>query len=248
VYWLLHDITAFKQAIAQAQNAERALHQSWEQLRTLTAHLQHMQEQERTRIAREIHDELAQTLTGLKMDIAWFAKRLATAPPAWQERLTAMTATLTTLFQTVRRIGTELRPYMLDELGLLAAMTWYTQEVCQRASLAYELHIPTEEVSLDQERATALFRIFQEALTNVVRHAEASQVRVCMVQYPDAVRLEVADNGKGCPAERLTERVSMGILGMRERASLWGGELTIAERPGGGTALTVRLPSCPVPV
>jgi PAS domain S-box-containing protein len=247
VYWLVHDITVQKRAIAQAQHAERALRRSQEQLRRLATHLQNTQEQERTRIAREIHDDLAQTLTGLKMDLAWFAKRLHTAPLAWHERLTAMATTLTTMFQTVRRIGTELRPLMLDELGLLAAIPWYLQEVCQRASLAYELHMPTEELILDQERTTALFRIFQEALTNVVRHAEASQVSVCMVQYPDAVCLEVADDGKGCPAERVAEPASLGILGMRERAALWGGELTIAERPGGGTALTVRLPLRPTP-
>ena len=248
VYWLVHDITTHKHAIEQAQHAESALRHSQEQLRRLAAHLQNAQEQERTRIAREIHDELAQTLTGLKMDVAWFAKRLTTAPPAWHERLTAMNTTLTTLFQTVRRIGTELRPAMLDELGLPAALTWYLQEVCQRAGLAYKLHTPPEEMTLDQARATALFRIFQEALTNVVRHAEASQVSICIAQEPDAVLLEVADNGKGCPPERLVRRGSMGLLGMRERASLWGGEVKIAERPGGGTTLTVRLPTRPAPV
>jgi len=231
-----------QRAAEKAEQAEQALRSSHEQLRQLATYLQNAQEQERTRIARELHDDLAQMLTSLRMDVTWLARRAATAPPVWHEHLTNMATTIDTLNRAVHRIGTELRPNVLDALGLAAAVEWQAQEVCQRAGLTYTMHMPTEELTIDRARATAVFRIFQEALTNVVRHAEAGHVVVRLVQHPEAVRLEVVDNGKGVTQEQLTDGASLGLVGMRERARLWGGEVTIQGTPGVGTTVTIWIP------
>jgi DNA-binding NarL/FixJ family response regulator len=235
--------SAERQRVAEkAAQAEQALRSSHEQLRQLATHLQNAQEQERTRIARELHDDLAQMLTSLRMDVTWLARRAVSAPSVWRERLTHIATTIDTLGRAVHRIGTELRPNVLDALGLTAAIEWQVQEVGQRTGLTYTMQLPPEDLTIDQSRATALFRIFQEALTNVVRHAEASHVSVRLVQRPDVVRLEVADNGKGMAPEQLVDCASLGLLGMRERARLWGGDMTIQSTPGVGTTVTVWIP------
>jgi PAS domain S-box-containing protein len=234
-----------QRAAEKAEKAEQALRSSHEELRQLATYLQNAQEQERTRIARELHDDLAQMLTSLRMDVTWLARRAVTVSSIWRERLTNMTCTIDTLGRAVRRIGTELRPNILDALGLVPAIEWQVQEVGQRTGLTYTVQIPTEELSIDQARATALFRIFQEALTNVVRHAEARHVVIRLVQDPEAMRLEVVDNGKGITPEQLTDRASLGLVGMRERARLWGGDVTIQGTPGVGTTVTIWLPCGP---
>src|SRR5439155_11877562 len=167
------EITEHRRTAKKAHQAQQDLHSSREQLRQLAMYLQNAQEQERARIARELHDELAQPLTSLKMDLTWLARRAVTTPTAWHEHLTAMTTVIDTLSESVRRIGTKLRPNILDNVGLEAAMEWQLKEVCERASLTYTLQMPEKEVTLGPARATAVFRIFQEALTNVIRHAEA---------------------------------------------------------------------------
>src|SRR5262249_52686908 len=154
----------------KAAQAEQALRSSHEQLQQLATYLQNAQEQERTRIARELHDDLAQMLTSLRMDVTWLARRAATISPVWRERLSNMTTTIDTVGRAVRRIGTELRPNVLDALGLAAAIEWQVQEACQRTGMTYTVQVPAEELCIDQARATVVFRIFQEALTNVVRH------------------------------------------------------------------------------
>jgi signal transduction histidine kinase len=239
---VVQDITERKRAEEKTKQAEQTLRSFQEQLRDLATHLQERQEEERRCIAREIHDELAQTLTALKIDTSWLMRRLDKAPRAVQERLKEMGALLETLVNSVRRIGTELRPDVLDDLGLTAAIEWQLQDVHKRTGIDYELSLPSEDIPLDQGRATAMFRIFQEALTNVLRHAEASKAVVRVMQQADALLLEVADDGKGITPEQLTDRTSLGLLSMRERALLWGGELTIQGKAGEGTRVTVRLP------
>jgi PAS domain S-box-containing protein len=236
------EIVERQRATDKAQRAEQALRNSGEQLRHLATHLQNAQEQERAHIARELHDDLAQALTSLRMDVSWLAGRALTAPVVWRERLTSIAATIDALHQTVRRIGTELRPNVLDTLGLTAAIEWQLQEIQQRTDLTYTLHKPTQELTLDQARATAIFRIFQEAVTNIVRHAAASHIAVRLVQHGNAVLLEVADNGQGIARRQISDRHSLGILGMRERARLWGGYVTINGTPDVGTTVTIWIP------
>jgi PAS domain S-box-containing protein len=232
--WLLRDIT-------ERKHIEQTLRKSQHQLRRLAGHLQQIQEQERARIAREIHDEVAQSLTALHLDLAWLVTRLPNVPEVY-DRLQAMVAQLEALDTTARHIATELRPPLLDDLGLLAAIEWQLQDVSQRTGLAYALLMPHEEITLDPEQATAVFRIFQEALTNVVRHADASEVVVRVHAGPDAIRLEVADDGQGITPEQLDDPAALGLLGMRERAMLWDGEVSVQGKPGVGTTVTLRMP------
>ncbi len=225
----LLDLTALRQQVK-------------EQFRLLALHQHHRQEQERAAIAREIHDELAQTLTSMQMDIAWLAGR-STPDPAVHDRLQAMAAQVDSIDKAVHRIAMELRPRLLDDFGLQAAIEWQLEEVQQRTGLRCMLHVPPEELHLDTERTTALFRIFQEALTNVVRHAHASQVIVRIDHDDTTVCLSVCDNGTGMPPTPSPERQALGLLGMRERAQLWGGTVTIKSQPGTGTSVTVLMPS-----
>jgi PAS domain S-box-containing protein len=239
-------VLGYAQDITERLHAEQALHRSQQRLWELATRLQERQEAERQRIAREIHDELGQALTGFKMDIAWLAKRLVTAPTSCQDHLTRMTTHVEAFLDTVRRIGTALRPNMLDELGLVAAMEYQLQEARRRTGLAYVLTLPAAEIVMESACATALFRIFQEALTNVIRHAQASTVTVLMTQQQDWLLLEVVDDGKGIAAEQIAHWHSLGLRGMSERAELWGGIVTIQGQPGAGTTVAVRMPYHPV--
>jgi len=146
------------------------------------------------------------------------------------------------MIQTVRRISTELRPGILDDLGLVAAVEWAGEEFEARTGTKCRFALPTDDFAVDPERATAVFRIFQETLTNVARHADASEIRVRLAMEGKDLTLEVHDNGRGISEERLSNRRSLGILGMRERAMLLGGELTITGAPGKGTTVRVRVP------
>jgi signal transduction histidine kinase len=240
--WLLRDVSRRKEAEEKTLQAEQALRNSREQLRALTTHLQERQEEERRRIAREIHDELGQVLTVLKIDLAWLANRLGATDPLYQQRFRAMAGFLDTLVTAVRRISTALRPEILDDLGLTAAIEWQLQEVCQRSGLAYELALPVEELDAEPAQATAMFRIFQEALTNVLRHAAASKVTVRLRQQPETLTLEVIDDGRGITPCQLADRGALGLLSMRERAHLWGGDVIIRGDPGHGTTVTLRMP------
>jgi PAS domain S-box-containing protein len=240
--WLLRDISQHKAAQEKARQADQALQQSHEQLRALASHIQNQQEEERRRIAREIHDELAQALTVLKIDVVWLSNQLRTTDSRRRKRLKDMGLLLDGLVSSVRRIGTELRPGILDDLGLTAAIEWQLQEVRKRTGLAYALRLPEEDIALDQARATSMFRIFQEALTNVLRHASARKVAVRLVPQPDALVLEVADDGKGITPDQLADHGSLGLLGMRERAHLLGGEVSIQGQSGEGTVVTLRMP------
>jgi PAS domain S-box-containing protein len=242
VSMIARDITARKQREVQLRATEKALRQSHAQLQRLARHQQHLQEQERAAIAREIHDEVAQTLTTLQLDIAWLAERLTTDPTA-HDSLQAMASQVAALDRSMHRIAMELRPGLLDDLGLLAAMEWQLEETQRRTGLPYTFQVPAQEILLNADRRTALFRIFQEAVTNVVRHAHASHLTVHIVQDPEAVSLTVSDNGTGMTPAQLNDRAALGLLGMRERAQLWGGSVTIfTGQPGIGATVTVRMP------
>jgi signal transduction histidine kinase len=212
------------------------------QMHDLARHLQEVEEGERRRLAQALHDDLGQTITGLQLDVAWLAQHLTGAPVASHRRLESMAQLLDVLHEAVHHIGTDLRPRILDDLGLKAAIVSQLQEAHQRTGIASELSWPSEELLLDKARALALFRIFQEALRNVLRHAKASSVVVRVYQQTDACYLEVSDNGRGITPAQLVDGISLGLLGMHERALFWGGEVTIKGTPSEGTTVVVRLP------
>jgi signal transduction histidine kinase len=237
----MSDVSERVHAEESLHESERLAHSS-EQLRELSARLQSVREEERTRIARAIHDELGQTLTGLKMDVAWLQKHLDQPQPALLAKTQAMSQLIDTTIQTVRRISTELRPGLLDDLGLAATIEWQLQEFQTRTSIEGNLISALEETTLDAEGATTVFRICQEILTNVVRHAQATWVEVTLEETDTFLTLRVQDNGRGMTDSELHSPKSIGLLGMQERARLRAGEVHFQGTPGQGTTVTVRLP------
>jgi signal transduction histidine kinase len=239
--------SALEQRLAELKHAQEALSVSRQQLRALAADLQAVREEERTHVAREIHDVLAQDLTLLKLDLAWLDRRLAQPleaiqPAALHEKLGGMTHTTDTLIQSVQRIATELRPEVLDSLGLSAAIEWQVKDFAARSGIQPKTSLPDEPLALGREPSTALFRILQESLTNVARHAAASEVETSLQWQPGQIVLRIKDNGRGIPAAKLEDPHSVGLAGMRERALLLGGQCEISGRPGEGTTIEVRLP------
>jgi signal transduction histidine kinase len=216
------------------------LRESEEKLRRLAAHLISVREEERAHIAREIHDELGQVLTGLKMEVTWLAKRLKEQPLI--EKTDAMCKLIDSSVQTVRKIATGLRPEMLDDMGLVAAVGWQAKEFQKRTGIRARVKLPPEGAKLDIDISTTMFRIFQEILTNVARHSRATRIDVDLGIGEDSVSLVVADNGVGIAESDLNGKKSLGLLGMHERALLFGGEVKISGAGGEGTRVTVSIP------
>jgi signal transduction histidine kinase len=219
-----------------------AEHVAREQLRDLASYLQTAREEERAHIAREIHDEFGQALTALKMDLSWLTGRLPGGEPRLAEKISSMSDLVDSTIHTVRRVATELRPGLLDDLGLMAAIEWQAEEFAKRTGIDCELYLSNEEIVLDRDLATTAFRIFQETLTNVARHAEATRVRVELEDKPEELVLVVCDNGKGIAESQISGSKSLGLIGMRERARVWGGDVALQGVPGQGTTVTVRIP------
>jgi PAS domain S-box-containing protein len=232
----------FVEDITERKRAAQDLQRSFEQLRALAGRLQSAREEERKKVSREIHDELGQALTAIKMDLALVLQALPPDKEPAAQRGKAAMMLLDQTVQTVRRIATELRPSMLDDLGLVAALEWAAEDFQARTGTKCGVSLPEEDIALDQERATALFRIFQETLTNIARHAAATEVNGRLSNQDGVLLLEVRDNGKGVNQEQLCAPTSLGILGMRERALLLGGDLTITGAPGQGTVVSARIP------
>lgn len=226
----------------ERRRAEEQLQQSQDRLRNLTARLESVQEEERTRIAREVHDELGQALTAVKLELSRLRDQLPQAPLSLVDTLQSIYALVDTTIQSVRRIATELRPVVLDQLGLVPAIEWQAREFQSRTAIQCTLDIYLRSVSLSQAGSTAMFRIFQEILTNVARHARASAVNINLQEQAGALVLEVRDNGRGVTDAELSNPKSLGLVGMRERALLLGGETTIKGTPGKGTTVKVRIP------
>jgi signal transduction histidine kinase len=227
---------------AERRLAEKRLRESHEQLRSLSVHLQHVREQERTRIAREVHDELGQALTGLKLQLTWLASRLPKELRTLQTHTEAMSDRIDETIQSVRRIATELRPGILDTAGLQAALEWQANEFQSQTRIRCRVRSDVEETLSDQDLNTAFFRIFQETLTNIIRHAGATRVDVRLVESAGNLVLEVQDNGRGISEAEIHNTRSIGLLGMRERAALLGGEVRLRGETGKGTTVTVRIP------
>jgi signal transduction histidine kinase len=225
------------------QRAEEKLRSSLEQLRALSTYLQYVREEERTRIAREVHDELGQALTGLKLDMSWLAARLARTTKPVQAKMKTMVDHIDETIQTVRRIATELRPGILDSLGLVAALEWQANEFQSRTGIPCQVvSAVDDDAHLQQQFATVFFRIYQETLTNIIRHANATLVEVRLAEENGALVLIVRDNGRGISEEEIANTRSIGLIGMRERAMLIRGEVTLTGEPGKGTTMTLRVP------
>src|SRR3954471_15950980 len=217
------------------------LRESEDKLRRLAAHLISVREEERAHIAREIHDELGQVLTGIKMEVGWLQKRIK--EPALLEKCDSMSKLIDSSVQTVRKIATGLRPEMLDDMGLIAALGWQAKDFQKRTGIRCRTKLPPEGTKLDLDISTTAFRIFQEILTNVARHSRATRVDIDLGVTDTEVTLEVQDNGVGIADSDLNGRKSLGLLGMHERALLFGGEVNITGTPGHGTRVAVAIPT-----
>jgi len=227
--------------ITEQKRAAQELERSREQLRSLSAHLQSVREKESTRIAREIHDELGQSLTALQMDVSWLAKQLPDKSTSLLEKTRRMAQLVDATIDSVHRISTELRPIILDDLGLTAAMEWQADEFHHRTGIRCEMAVDDVD-TISKELATTLFRIFQSTLTNVARHAKATAVKVRLTQADNELCLQVADNGRGITSQQIEDPGSFGIMGIRERAHLWNGSVCIMGKARRGTTVTVLIP------
>ena len=242
---------AIRRALKEAQeNAQRLraleeLRTSREQLRALAGRLQAAREEERIRISRELHDGLGEMLTGIDIELACLRQIVENEPnpPADQilSRISALSSLTSGTAQRVRKLCTELRPAVLDDLGLVSAIGWQAGEFQARTKIRCQIKEPPE-FPIPRDHATALFRIFQEILTNVARHSQASSVNVRLERDGSNVVLEVKDNGKGIRTDQLNTSKSFGLLGMKERATLLDGKLEISGGPGKGTCVKVTLP------
>jgi PAS domain S-box-containing protein len=212
------------------------------QILELTKNLEKIREEERTRIAREIHDELGQQLTALKMDAAWVQKKISSIQPESNQRLTDMIQLIDETIKSLRRISSELRPSILDDLGLIAALEWQSEDFSKRTAINVHFTNKVADFNPDPHTATQVFRIFQESLTNIARHAEATEVSILLEQDEPAILLHITDNGKGFDLDEIKQRKTLGMLGMRERTLLFNGNLTINTAPGKGTKLTIKIP------
>jgi len=222
--------------------AEEALRKSKEELREIALNAHSVREQEKSRVARELHDELAQALTALKMDVAWIRSHVPAGDGALSRKLADSEVMLGGTVAATRRISADLRPLLLDDLGLVPAAEWLVQKFTERTGIRCEFAIGVPDLGLEDPHASAVFRILQESLTNAARHAQASLVEVTIDRSDGAVTLTVRDNGRGFSPEQPRKPGSYGLTGLRERAYLLGGEVNIASEHGRGTTIEVRIP------
>jgi len=234
-----------KNMLDEGKRAGEMIAKSRERLRNLSGRLQSLLEEERTRISREIHDVLGQTLTAMKMDLSLIRRNLASDGHAGQSaKIHEIERNVNNIIRMVRRIATDMRPGILDELGVAAALEWLVKDFQKRTGISGKVVLQGVDRMSDTVLSTAIFRIVQEALTNVMRHSEASQVNVSLEKMNNALMiLEVRDNGIGITESRISDTKSLGLIGMRERVLLLGGEVEISGKPGEGTLVRVTIPT-----
>lgn len=228
--------------ITEHKSAEKQLRDSEKLLRALSIRLQSLQEEERAKIAREVHDEFGQALTALKIDLSWLNQRLAIEQGQLRSKIEKMSHLIDATIQTVRRISTQLRPTILDDLGLVAAIEWAVREFQTRTEIECNLIIEPENITVESNCATAVFRVLQEALTNVARHANAVKVDVSLKLVNGELSLEVNDNGRGITQVEITDSTSLGLIGIKERVVAWGGKVNIEGKIGEGTTINIKIP------
>lgn len=228
--------------IAERKAIEDDLRKAEEQVRAFRAHIESAREDERASLAREVHDELGQAMTGLKMDLAWLEKRLPKDKEEAADKVKSMLRLVDATIQSVRRISSALRPQVLDDVGLIATLRWQAGEFQLRTGIRCNVDLPPEEVAFDRARSTAAFRILQEVLANVARHSGATRVDITLRVDPDHFILKIADNGRGVSEAQLRNPKSLGLLGIRERAFLLGGRVDFQAEAGSGTTVTLSIP------
>jgi len=232
---IIRDITQYKQYF------EELIH-SRQELRNLTAHIESLREKERTDIAREIHDVLGQHLTALRLDLLWIRKKISPYEKELVNKAAEMDVIINEIIMTVRRLSSSLHPGILDDLGLTAAIEWQAEDFRKRTG--YDCSVSCDEIGfLSEEKSVALFRIFQESLTNIIKHAGADCVRVSISRKAGQIVMEIEDNGKGVCGNDLRVKGSYGIIGMRERVKSFSGTLSIDGKEGAGTTVRVMLPA-----
>lgn len=237
-------IVGISRDITDRKEMERNLRESRTQLRELSAYLQTVREEERSRIARELHDELGQSLTAIQLGLGSLRDR-HDGRAAWHEALAELQHLTEHTVTAMQRLASDLRPPVLDDLGLPAAIEWLLAGFTRRSGVDHELHLPETPLRCDADTSTALFRIVQEALTNVSRHSKATQVTVTLQEGLAGIRLSIVDNGRGMDERLVVAPSSLGLIGMRERTLMLGGRLVISSSPGSGTAVEVHLPAGP---
>ena len=228
--------------ITERKQAEEKLKRTSKLLRELATHLQSVREEERTMIAQEIHDELGQVLTALKIHIALLANKLNTNQEPLKKKINSLSDMIDASVESVQKISSKLRPGILDELGLIAAIEWQSGEFEKLTNIKCSLILPREEIKLEKNKSTAIFRILQEALTNIARHSQATQAVVSLLPHQSDISLEILDNGIGITQEQIRDFKSLGIHGMEERAMVFGGHVYIEGIAGKGTTVKVEIP------
>ncbi|NJD67611.1 MAG: response regulator [candidate division NC10 bacterium] len=218
------------------------LEKSYQKFYSLSAHLQHLREEERRWLARELHDELGGLFTAMKTELSFAVKQLAERPSLLSETEKSLTKLIDTGIETVQRISSDLRPPLLDHLGLMPAIQWHIQEFQKRTGIQCQWTLCTGEIPLDKDRDLAVFRIVQEALTNVARHSKASRVTVEVSRNEDSMTLRIEDNGVGFNEEKLDDPHSFGLIGIQERVLFLKGQVTIKGFPQQGTTVAVTIP------
>jgi len=233
---------ALEQRQAERQRTEMELTRSQELFRSLSTHLQEVREEERTRIARKIHDDLGQAMTALKIDLSWLDKKLPDDQDLIREKLRSMASLINESIETVHNVSEDLRPGILDDFGLSAAIEWQAEEFQKRTGVECRTNLPPDEIELSREHSTNLFRIVQESLTNVIRHASATKVQINFKEEDGILLLEVVDNGRGISGSAISNPKSFGLIGIKERVHSLGGEVDFAGIANEGTRVTVKLP------
>jgi two-component system sensor histidine kinase UhpB len=234
-------VAAIRDISSRVQTEENLVELN-QKLRALSGHLQSVQEQERLAISRDIHDDVGQSLTVLKLDLTWLEQNLAPVENDIAVRMKAMRVTIDQISAIVQRIAANLRPPLLDNQGLSAAIEWHVNEFSRRSGIECFIMLNEDSDSIDEETATTVMRIVQESLTNIVRHAFATEVGISLCQRDGNLILEISDNGCGITREQIDNLNSFGLLGMQERAKLCKGEFKISGTPGCGTILQLTIP------
>ncbi len=226
----------------QKQELEQQVHERTQDLAALSTHLQGVSEEEKSALSRELHDELGGLLVAARMDVSWLEQHLPSADPAIQQRFKRIHESLSAGVDLKRRVVEELRPTLLDNMGLFTALRWQFRETCRHSDLRCTETIPDSELKFNPDAAIGVFRIAQEALTNILKHAEAKSAELAIEINADTLVLRVSDDGKGIPSHRLQTSTSHGLASMRHRIAGLGGTWNVNSRAGSGTVITVLLP------